>query len=335
MHGKWISYNQKFNDTTWPSGTYLFNYETKQAVLLADPSALSYGLQSTAIGDDRIVWSEYVDQMTIRDVTLYQMKFSDFLKVPLVISPTYKEYLRIVDEDLYFNGGTEGQPSKWDLYKIAKGSTVANFVSPKRSSPMSYVSVNQNRVALMVSMTQLNLIDMANNSEATIVDGGRMKTTPVLTGDYLFWSDLSLSTDPAGSCGWSIFQYNLKTKEKITLKASTGMNDYYALSAWKDWLLYQDTNEGAGPEGDEQYCYSSGADSDVYLRYIPTGEEWNLSHHTGAQWAAMMDDHLVVWIDGREKTGARLLNRDIYGVDLCMHPQLKDRFESCKAASAK
>lgn len=334
VHGKWISFNQKFNDTTWPSGTYLFNYETKQAVLLADPGKISYGLQSTAIGDDRVVWSEYVDQMTIRDVTLYQMKFSEFFKVPLLVSPTYKGYLRIVDENLFFSGSTEGQPSKWDLYKIAKGSTAPDFVSPKRSSPMSYVSIDQNRVALMLSMTRLNLIDMASNSETTIVDGGPTRTTPVLTGDNLFWSDLSLSTDPAGNCGWSLFQYNLKTKEKTVLKATTGFNDYYATGAWGDWLLYQDTNEGGGDAGDP-YCYMAGADSDVYLRYIPTGEEWNLSHHSGAQWAAMMDDHLVVWIDGREKTGARLLNRDIYGVDLCLHPQLKERFESCKAANRR
>ena len=327
----WIGFTYKINESTWPAGAMLTNYYTQQTVMLADKSSATYASQGVVIGENRVVWNERINPTQSSTIYLYQSPLNQFSRTLLLGTETYKEYSRIVDGNLYFNGGTEGQQRSWDLWVIPEGSNTPAYASPSRSRPQSPVSVNKKRAVFMASTTRVRFVDMTEKTETTLIDDNFSRTDPILTGDYVFWSDLSLSKDDAGICGWSLFQYNLKTKEKTVLKATTGFNDYFASSAWGDWLIYQDTSEGGGDAGDP-YCYMAGADSDVYLRNIPTGEEWNLSHHTGAQWAAMMDDHLVVWLDGRERTGARLMHSDIYGIDLCLHPQLKERFESCKAA---
>jgi len=47
-----------------------------------------------------------------------------------------------------------------------------------------------------------------------------------------------------------------------------------------------------------------------------------------------MCDHLIVWPYGLNNSDYRPAIKDLYGIDLCLHPELKDRFESCKDGSA-
>jgi len=47
-----------------------------------------------------------------------------------------------------------------------------------------------------------------------------------------------------------------------------------------------------------------------------------------------MYDHLIVWRDGRYNPDNRPATHDIFGIDLCLHPELKDYFESCKGGAA-
>ena len=101
--------------------------------------------------------------------------------------------------------------------------------------------------------------------------------------------------------------------------------DRYVDDVWEDWMVYSDYSEATGPyEGNEtcRYFYGNG---DVILRYLPTGEEWNLTNMAGDQSRSDIWDHLVVWRDER----ADLAREDMYGRDLCLHPELSTRFPSC------
>ena len=153
-------------------------------------------------------------------------------------------------------------------------------------------------------------------------------------GRKIFWSDLRGSTSP-GVCGYSIHQFDLDSKAEKVLIDSGGKMDKWLEDVWGDWLLYSDYSEGNGTVPGQEKCRSAGADADLMLRYLPTGEEWNITQATGRQWEAAIWDHLVVWNDSQWKDGYPVQTRDLHGVDLCQHTELKERFDGCKTRKGK
>jgi hypothetical protein len=146
------------------------------------------------------------------------------------------------------------------------------------------------------------------------------------------WGATSYVSDYSGFlCGASIWKYDLTTGLKSSAKQSVGMHDYLIQDIWQDWLVYLNCDEGGGT-GDRTYCCFNGGTADVYIMYIPTGETWNISNNQYGQWWARIWDHLVVWRDSRnpEINEQHIYMRDdLYGIDLCLHPELKTRFPSC------
>ncbi len=103
---------------------------------------------------------------------------------------------------------------------------------------------------------------------------------------------------------------------------------------WEDWIVYGDYDPERSPDTRSTCGYNNQAAAEIILRYLPTGEEWNLSKKAGEQLDARMWGPLVVWADYPWKEyddGSSYISpiQDVNGIDLCMHPELKDRFPEC------
>lgn len=158
---------------------------------------------------------------------------------------------------------------------------------------------------------------------------------PKMSGSRVYYSDNR--NEPSGNarsncCWFSLYQYDLETDTETVIRDNTDGKDYLFEDVWEDWLLYSYYNEDnyVNPSRPEwKYCGLNGAAGDLYLRYLPTGEEWNLTNQIGNQKLARMWGPLVIWIDTRNNLRPIFSGAHLYGLNLCKHPDLKDRFPQC------
>ena len=148
-----------------------------------------------------------------------------------------------------------------------------------------------------------------------------------MSDKYIFWNSLRYAENT--DCGYSILKYDLETGEETIFKQSTGLDDWLVWDIWEDWLVYTDYSKGGGVIEEADKCRYVGADGDLILHYLPTGEEWNLTDIEKPQEQAAMWGPLIVWKDSRHAERPPWNISNVFGVDLCMHPELKSRFEAC------
>ena len=188
-------------------------------------------------------------------------------------------------------------------------------------------SVYGNNMLLVNSGNRLVKFDLKTKAETFIFVSGWPYSSPIATADKVYITDLTNSPDPGTHCEASINAFDLTTLEKTTIKANIGMTDYSVEDVWKDWMVYVNCNEGnPDPERYDQCCTGWGH-GDVFLYNLKTKEEWNLTNSFGDQISAHIWGPMVVWKDGRHHENGE--GKALYGIDLCMHPELKNKFKEC------
>ncbi len=195
-----------------------------------------------------------------------------------------------------------------------------------------YYSTYEDKVVYWGQTHGIVQIDRTAGTESYLVEfQAQAGMNPYLVGDKLYWSDNRYSTvSIADGCGFSVFEYDLTTQEeRVLVRTEDGSDDQIVEDVWEDWLVYGTYfagSDGLGAQG----CRNNHGDSDLMLMYLPTGETWKISDEPGREWQAHMWGHLVIWSSSYDPSGGNNVEyEDLHGIDLCMHPELKDRFPEC------
>ncbi len=197
------------------------------------------------------------------------------------------------------------------------------------ASGVSLFTVSEKYIVWVNGLKELIRFAISDGTETVLASFNYPVGTMAQWEKDFYISDLNNSPDPGSFCGVSIYKYDLDTSEVTPFKLNEGYIDYFVDDVWEDWLLFTTCNEGGvGDDSQDTCCLKQGL-GDVYLRYLPTGEEWNLSNSFGDQVLARMWGPLVVWRDGRNRESGH--GNALYGIDLCKHPELKSRFSECQA----
>jgi len=176
------------------------------------------------------------------------------------------------------------------------------------------------------------LKNLETGTETMLTDTPQETFFPRVSNKYATWYDVSKGTNPYTGCGRSLVLYDREKEKAGYFRESSGTDDHVALDLWENWMLYYECH-GAYP--DSAYCCDDIADGDIYIYHFPTQKSWKLTDSPGARHLAKMYDHLIVWADGRYNPNDRTMAFDLFGIDLCLHPELKDYFESCSSSTAK
>jgi hypothetical protein len=197
-------------------------------------------------------------------------------------------------------------------------------------------SVAENIIAYVTGNGRIGVIDRINNTQRLLPVPSEIyyRQYPKLNNTLLYYSDNRdyPNGDPKSMRCWnSLYQYDLAADKETVIHKDKDGKDYLIEDVWGDWLLFSYYAEGHSGTDDPQfqYCGMSAADGDLYLRYLPTGEEWNITNHPGNQHRASMWGPLVIWHDTRNNLIPTYGFGELYGLDLCQHPELKDRFAEC------
>lgn len=286
-----------------------------------------------AIRDNMMSWEEVEELNEQQDRQLWASLWTSSLtrisRTKLPTSETAKYSQRIYSGKIYWNGvnykendnighiftlNENGQEEQVDQSEINIGS----------------FSVHGKNLIWKNSSNQLIKFDLETKTETLIFDSGWSFGVPIATEQKVYVSDSSASPHPEYDCGFSINAYDLTTLEKETVKANEGLTDYFLDDIWEDWMVYVNCDEGGLEKATETAkCCMARAHGDVFLHQLSTGEEWSLTGTFGEQVAAKMWGPIVVWKDGRNRENGE--GKALYGIDLCLHPELKDRFEECKS----
>ncbi len=318
----WIVFHWNRKDYKEFHGLFLFDYLTKTFILLSD-----YSLWP-GIGCNQIVWVDYDKNLAAENNgKLFQSDLSRIEKKSLSQTISYKKSPKITPNRVFWIDNREfGTEYNYNLYTFNEFHEEVKVDSIGNGGIDRY-AVYGNKVAYaMYPDRSLVLVDYDTNIQKLISQDAVADFRVVMSEKYIFWNSLRYAENT--DCGYSILKYDLETGEETIFKQSTGLDDWLVWDIWEDWLVYTDYSKGGGAEGFER-CRYTDADGDLILHYLPTGEEWNLTDEHGPQEQAAMWGPLIVWKDSRHDLSPPWRLSNVFGVDLCMHPELKSRFEAC------
>jgi len=332
----WIVFRSAISGVSSDIFLLLFDYESQKTVRLGDNnSAVNPSIRNNLIFWDYLVGiynsgqTLYSDirKTTLDRVTSTTVSTTDSFKMR---SKTYEGQVYWLDNRLVPDG------ENYHLYTLDKNGKDIRVDQYSNTGLGNLYDVYEDKIVYVYPMQDPYYKIILSTRNGDTFDERIVAELPssysvlqaVLWETKLYWTDRRQAPDLNGpTCGYSIVEYDLEENTvKVIVDGST--SDKWLDDVWNNWMVYTDWREGGGL-GEYEFCVGS-AKSDVYLRYLPTGEEWNLSHAVGNQLDARIWNNLVIWKDGREDpdfTGNT--RKDLYGVDLCKHPELKTRFPGC------
>ncbi len=320
----WIAFYWNRNDGEEKNGLFLFDYLTKTFIILTHYSIFF------DINENRIVWLDPHQDSTsgTPKKSIFQSSLIYIEKKRISNTSTDKIRPKIAGEKTYWNDYREfGNEYNYNIYTLNNSNEEVKVDSIGNLGVDRY-AVHGNKVAYAVKpYYSLALIDYDKEYEKVISEDAAAKFKIVMSDKYIFWNSLRYAENT--DCGYSILKYDLETGEETIFKQSTGLDDWLVWDIWEDWLVYTDYSKGGGVIEEADKCRYVGADGDLILHYLPTGEEWNLTDEHGSQEQAAMWGPLIVWKDSRHDVSPPWGVSNVFGVDLCMHPELKSRFEAC------
>ena len=317
----WIAFYQNTgnSDAGVHDGLFLFDYLTEKAFLLSPRSenALTVSMNARAV-----VWEAHVQQSQDSDEFIREMDWQMFeihdalqenmlVAHPSEINGRYFWTASEPDQDVYhlFTLGSNNLKKRLDNVPSESGIGVGAYDVSADGSYLAYWQWGERIIH----------VDLETYTETIIKDRPYLKQNVVVEQDRIYWSDADTAEAPSHQCGFSIMEHDLDSGQTRTVVEANGA-DKRVEDVWQDWMVYIDY---AG-NGDCR-IYTGFAMGDVVLRYLPTGEEWRITNDEFDQIAARMWNNLIVWIDYRHGLDVS----DLYGIDLCMHPELKSRFPGC------
>ncbi len=313
-------------------GVMLFDYQTKQTAMIS--SDISYvvglypGINQNCVSSSRAYWP-------LDGENAYRF-FVDLdlstLQTQTITEPTSTSammHTKYSDGYYYWKRCNNGSCQLMSLDDQGEEVRLDNLSGP---NGVFYYSTYEDKVVYWGQTHGIVQIDRTAGTENYLVEfQAQAGMNPYLVGDKLYWSDNRRSTvSIADGCGFSVFEYDLTTQEeRILVETEDGSNDRIVEDVWEDWLVY--STYFPGSNGQSEYgCMNDHGDSNLMLMYLPTGETWTISDEPGREWQAHMWGHLIVWsssYDTSEQNNVQY--KDLHGIDLCMHPELKDRFPEC------
>lgn len=325
-------------------GVLLMNYETKEVFKLAHQfnsdlyPVINDGYVAWAITDYGETDSENDDTSTI-----YTLNVETMEKKLITDSATYKFGLKYSYPYVYWLDGRQrigqfGNP----IYSVDDNGDEVRVDTQTTGEGASHISVSDNTVVYITGTGLIGVVDRTNNTQRllSVPSDVYYRQNKVLKDSLYYYSDNR--DEPNGNpedtrCYQSIYKYDLEKNKETVIKQNTEGKDYLIEDVWGEWLLYSYYNEdNYGTEDTSlKYCGLNAADGDLFLKYLPTGEEWNITNHLGNQHRASMWGPLVVWHDTRENLKPTYGFGEFYGLDLCMHPELKSRFTECAERARK
>ncbi len=313
-----------YSSTHYQTGSYICNYYSGLCSLLTDEAASLNG----SIRDNHIIWEEieeWTEGQTQKRGSLWSSPLDKIQRIQVSDSITAKFTQHIYGDRFYWIGRNrvEDDPTG-HVYTLNEQGQEEHL--DQASGSVATFTVYDNMLTLLNGANQLIRLNLDDRSETLIHDYAYAVGNLAQWGHTLYATDLSNSPNPFSHCGVSIITYNLDTLERTPLKQNDGEREYWVEDVWEDWMVFVTCNEGAADDPNETCCESSGM-GDIWLRYLPTGEEWNLSDAFGDQVGARMWGPLVIWRDGRNRIDGK--GKALYGIDLCKHAELKSRFSEC------
>jgi hypothetical protein len=337
----WIVFMMYFSDAPNVVGTgglFVFNPISKVAYKISSQN--DHGLYPS-IRDGVVIWTD-VDrgqsegsEDNTSNINLFLL--SSLISKRVTGSATDKHALRYFDPYPYWIDSRDrlsmfGQA----LFSLDDQGNELRMDTPGISKGAADFSVFGNRIAYCNGSGYMGIIDREKGEEyfLDIPSEVYYRPKPKLWGNKLFYVDNR--TVPNGGavsteCRMSLYQYDLSTNEETLIHLNTDAKDYLIEDVWENWLLfsYYAEDNYVNPSPSLKYCGMLAADGDLFLRYLPTGEEWNITNHYGSQHAASMWGPIVVWHDTRDDVTPTYGYGELYGTDLCKHPELKNRFAEC------
>ena len=322
---EWIAfyfYNINQNDIIGPSGIFVHNYVKNQTAQLSPVEIANFDV---SIRNGRVIWTEKGEPGIDN---LVQVTLDRFERTLLSKGPTRKFDVELPDDGKVFwrgrlNSEPEGNNQVYSL-DISRSETRID----KSGTAVYIITAENDTLIYLNDYKQLYAIALSSGQEQLLISQDSYIVSAKLSNKILYYSDLSLTTSTQYDCGISIWKYDMESGNKSVIKTAPGNHDYGIEDVWENWMVF-DTCDEPQPEDKNTCCLYGSGNADVYLRYIPTGEEWNLSKQAGDQRLSRIWDHLVIWLDSRKQDNYTYPVNDLYGIDLCKHPQLKDRFPSC------
>ncbi len=332
----WIVFRSAISVVSSDIFLLLFDYESEKTVRLGDNHSGVYA----SIRDGQVYWNYVIGAPDYRQDVYCEMRKTTLDRITSTSvsttgsykmrSKTFRNQVYWLDDRLVPGG------ENYHLYTLDANGQDIRVDQYRNTGLGNYYDVYENRIVYVLPMQDPYFKIILSTRDGDSFDERVIAELPysyrvyqvVLRKNKLYWTDRCQASDLSAShCGFSIIEYDLNTDVQRVLldgnQADKRVND-----VWEDWMVYSDWREGGG-SGDTEFCAGS-AKSDIYLYYIPTGEEWNLSHHEGRQDNASIWKNIVVWRDGREQPDNLFSPpEDLYGVDLCKHPELKTRFPGC------
>jgi hypothetical protein len=285
-------------------------------------AAVDYGPTDSESDDTAELFLIDIETMTARRIT-----DSPSYKFGLAYEASHPYWL-----DLRMRLGQFGNP----IYSLDDHDSEIRIDTETEGEGPTAFSVSGNILAYVTGNGVIGIIDRTNNTQRLLPVPSNVYYRPnsTLLNNLLYYSDNRdyPDGDPTSTTCWtSLYQYNITNDTETVIHQNIDGKDYLIEDAWGDWLLFSYYAEGHSGTDDPQfqYCGMSAADGDLFLRYMPTGEEWNITNHVGNQRKASMWGPLVVWHDTRNNLTPTYGFGELYGLDLCQHPELKDRFEEC------
>jgi hypothetical protein len=318
-------------------GAFLINLTDHRVYKIGDQHKLG---ADPLINDSHVIWAEVDTKGTTStsddDADLFLLDIETMQIRQITTSRTQKHEFAYEHPHPYWLDhrnriGRDGNP----LYSLdAEGNEIRvdNMIT---GEGIADYRVFGDTIAYVTGDSHIGVIDRANSTWRIlpVTSDVFYRYWPELWGNLLFYSDGR--ERPEGQsyaeCWLSLYQYNLETNEETVIHKNTDSKDYMIEDAWEDWVLFSYYAEGhsSSDNPDWQYCASANADGDLFVRYLPTGEEWNITNHIGNQHYASMWGAHVVWLDTRENLNPTYGSGNFYGVDLCKHSELKSRFAEC------
>jgi len=310
-------------------GFFLFNYKSKTVIRLGHPTK---GTLHAHLRDNTIMWSETeeMDQVELTEVwsSLWTSSLKQIIRTKLPTSETAKFQQQVFEDDLYWIA-VDYQGSDSQVYLYTMNENGQEEVVGNSTKSIASFSTYGNNILWKNSGNELIKYDLTTKQETFIFDHGWGYSDPIATANKVYITDLTSSPDPSSYCGASINAFDLNTFERTTIKQNVGLTDYAVSDVWEDWMVYVNCNEGnPDPEKDDRCCTGWGH-GDVFLYNLTTKEEWPISASFGDQGDARMWGPLIIWHDGRHRENGE--GHALYGIDLCLHPELKSKFDECKS----
>jgi len=330
IHEDKIIFSQGKVPTPYKNGVKIFDYKSKSGVLL--DNIMDSLIDECCIGAEKAWFSKrdhYIvdtERSLIYAKYFYSVDLNDMKKTLAEDTESEKDGLECENRETYWlDNRLNPEVKNFHIYHFTSDNEEAERLDSLSEGPVTELDVYGDSMLYSIAYGSIVLKDLVSGTETLLTDKIQEVFGPQISEKYATWYDHSHADSI--SCGRSLVLYDREKEKAEYFKTSSGLDDHIALELWGDWMLYYECHGGFIGSG---FCCDTEADGDIYIYHFPTQKSWKLTDSPGARYQAEMDDHLIIWRDGRTNPDDRTSAHDFYGIDLCLHPELKDYFESCK-----